>query len=122
MSESIEKDPIKEHYRQQAVEHGLEPTSTMADLTTREMELAAIFQCVEHALKTTRGGARLLEIGCGNGYLMQHIRSRHPEITLTGLDYSADMVGLAKKRQIPSCTFQQGDIRQLTFESSSFDV
>ncbi len=114
-------DIILEHYRQQAEKHQLEPTSAMLDETTRELETRAILACVAESLGSDPTGD-LLEVGCGNGYLLGLLRLQYPALRLTGCDYSPDMVALATSRQLPGCRVQREDVRDLTFASSCFDV
>jgi len=115
-------DIILEHYRRQAAEHQLQPSSAMLDETTRELEVNAILACLSAALGTTDGTGCLLEVGCGNGYLLSLIRDQYPGLELTATDYSPDMVELAESRRLPQCRVQREDARSLTFASSSFDV
>lgn len=42
--------------------------------------------------------AHLLEVGCGTGYNLKKIEQRYPNLTLTGLDASADMIEAASKK------------------------
>lgn len=119
MSSTTER--ILEHYRQEASEHDLRPTSTMKDETTREFEISSIMACLEHAASRI-SPSRLLEIGCGNGYLLGLIRDRFPDIDLVGLDLSPEMVELANKRNIPSAEIGEGDVRHLPYADGHFDV
>jgi len=41
---------------------------------------------------------RLLEVGCGTGAVIQHLRKHFPNSQLTGLDLSADMLQIARKK------------------------
>lgn len=122
MSDASHDELILEHYRKQAEAHRLEPTSTMADETTRNLEISAILACVDHALSQLGPNCRLLELGCGNGYLLSVLSDRQPSLQLTGADYSEDMVELAASRSIPNSEVRREDVRGLTFQSESFDV
>jgi len=62
-----------------------------------------------------------LEIGCGNGYLLEKLRTRFPDVGLTGVDYSPDMVALAAQRSIENCRVHRADIGALEFEDASID-
>ena len=115
-------ESILEHYRRQAEEHGLEPSSTMLDSTTREYEIEAILRCVEYALKGSTVSARLLEVGCGNGFLLNAMRASFPKLDLTGVDYSPEMVDLAGQREIADCIVQREDVRTMSFASDTFDI
>jgi ubiquinone/menaquinone biosynthesis C-methylase UbiE len=112
---------ILEHYRQEAHEHDLRPSSTMLDQTTRELEVQAILSCVEEVRRAGKPDT-LLEVGCGNGYLLEILRERFPEIRLSGIDYSPEMVSLASSRLVENCEIRRDDVRALTFPSESFDV
>lgn len=58
---------------------------------------------------------RTLDIGCGTGFLTQHLRG-----TVTGLDASDRMLVIASRR-IPARTFVHGDGLALPFPDDSFD-
>jgi SAM-dependent methyltransferase len=59
--------------------------------------------------------ARTLDVGCGTGFLSQHLRG---ELTL--FDASADMLAIAAER-VPSAAVVQGDALQLPFATGSFE-
>lgn len=121
MPDATGDEIILTHYRKQAAEHQLEASSTMLDETTREMEVGAILQCVTHALQDSPSPA-VLEVGCGNGYLLAVMRERFPNVHLTGVDYSPDMLELAQRREISDAHVAREDVRKLTLPSDSFDV
>lgn len=121
MNETLHKETILEHYRKQASEHGLESTSTMLDQTTREIEVSSILSCISY-VRERESQLRLLEIGCGNGYLLKELRNQFCDIQLTGIDYSPDMIALAQQRRIENCEVYQGDVRSPDLEPSRFDV
>jgi len=116
------EDPILEHYRREAERHAHAPTSTMADLTTRELEVEAILAWVGRAVSEASEEARILEVGCGNGYLLRALRDRFPAAALVGVDLSSDMLALARERSIPGCEIRREDVRSLPFPDASFDV
>ena len=69
---------------------------------------------------------KLLEVPVGTGVLTMPVYKDLPEAEITCLDYSADMMGAAKKRAeaagINNITFVQGDVGALPFEDESFDI
>jgi SAM-dependent methyltransferase len=51
----------------------------------------------------------LLDVGCGPGRLTRRIAERHPEVRVTGLDLSADMIRQARRGPgLPNLEFRQG--------------
>lgn len=121
LENSSEEQTIK-IYRKYASEHGLEPSSTMLDRTTREMEVSVVLSCLTHISGTFHEDLNVLDVGCGNGYLLKEIRSRFPKVRLAGIDYSPDMVKLAAQRKLASCEIRRGDVRSLKLNESAFDV
>ncbi len=89
---SFTEDQILGHYRSEAEKHGMEGTSTIQDIRTRELEMQAIFSYI-------REGYRILDVGCGNGYVAQAIVEKF-SVELHAIDFSPDMIALAKQRRI----------------------
>jgi len=58
----------------------------------------------------------LIDIGCGNGYLLQNIKEKHNHIRLTGFDVANKLV------QKSDIHFVSGNIEKLPFADRSFDV
>ena len=59
--------------------------------------------------------ARVLDVGCGTGYLTQHLGGE-----VVGLDQSAAMLDIARER-VPWAHFDRGDALNLPFADGSFD-
>ncbi len=68
----------------------------------------------------------LLEVPVGTGVLTMPLYASLPKSEITCLDYSADMMGNAKKRAaamgLSNVTFAQGDVGALPFADESFDL
>ena len=66
-------------------------------------------------------GDRLLDVGCGAGLF--EIALTHWVKKIYGIDYSKEMVRIAKKnaQKYDNIITEQGDIRNLPFEDESFD-
>jgi ubiquinone/menaquinone biosynthesis C-methylase UbiE len=117
MSNAYE-ETVTKHYEQVAEQHGLSETSTMEDTTTRRKEIEAIATVLD---KLVQQPSYLLEIGCGNGVLLDVLRTRYPDLKLAGRDFSQPMVELAESRGIANCDVARGDVRSLDFEDETFD-
>lgn len=64
-------------------------------------------------------GARLLDVGCGPGYLAAAAATLGAEAT--GIDFADAMLDLARSR-FPRIDFRQGDAEALDFPDESFDI
>jgi len=89
---SFTSDEIKRHYKSEAERYGLAGTSTIQDPRTRELERNALFSYV-------RDQARILEVGCGNGYVAEELVKRF-DVDLDAVDFSSDMITLASLRSL----------------------
>jgi ubiquinone/menaquinone biosynthesis C-methylase UbiE len=70
-------------------------------------------------------GADLLDVGTGPGILLAEVGERRPDLRLTGLDLSADMVALAGRnlRRLGNrVRLHTGDVTALPFPDDSFDL
>jgi ubiquinone/menaquinone biosynthesis C-methylase UbiE len=75
------------------------------------------------ALAKPRAGERVLDVGCGTGYLS---RILSPVITpsgqITGLDPSPPMIEHARRHAPANCTYLVGEGQDLPFPDGSFDL
>jgi tRNA (cmo5U34)-methyltransferase len=62
------------------------------DLPHRMEAFAALMEMLPPAAR------RVLDLGTGDGYTLGLVRASHPEIEGVGLDFSAEMLGLARER------------------------
>ncbi len=62
----------------------------------------------------------LLEVGCGTGIVLAHLRDSLPDAALTGVDLLPVALDVARDR-VPDATFAQSDVRDLPFVEE-FDV
>ncbi|MCC5575665.1 methyltransferase domain-containing protein [Microtetraspora sp. AC03309] len=75
------------------------------------------------ALTGARPGDRVLDVGCGTGYLTRIIaplvgRDGH----VTGVDPSTSMLDHARARAPRTCSYRVGEGQDLPFSDASFDV
>lgn len=64
-------------------------------------------------------GVRLLDVACGPGYVAAAAAARGA--TVTGVDFSAAMVALARRRH-PDIEFREGDAQALDLPDAGFDA
>ena len=105
-------DDIQRHYRSEAEKHGEKGTSTIQDIRTRQLEMEAIFSYISD-------GMRVLEVGCGNGFVAQEL-IRKFDVRLDAFDFSPDLVAIAKQRSTTGASgkvhFSLGDVLRLDVE------
>jgi ubiquinone/menaquinone biosynthesis C-methylase UbiE len=82
-------DQVKAHWERWAAEYG---TSLRATTKTHTIKLLEIFALVRHI----PAGARMLDVGCGNGYNALSFAETVAGIRVTGVDYSPDMIANAR--------------------------
>ena len=117
-----DQDIIQQHYRKIAEQFGDSPQSTMTDDITRQREMSMIRAFIEvlekrHNLQPMR----VMDLGCGNGVMLADLALEHSH-DYVGFDYSPDLLEIAEGRNLPNCTWQQGDARELPFADADFDA
>jgi ubiquinone/menaquinone biosynthesis C-methylase UbiE len=121
MSEKPYSNVILDHYRGEVEAHGLAASSTMQDDVTRNREIEAIRTALHYVI-SAKPIRDVLEIGSGNGYLLELLRRQFATIELTAVEYTPEMVALARSRELANCNVVQGDVRALAASDASFDV
>lgn len=66
--------------------------------------------------------ARILEVGCGTGFLTRHIRTQWPDAELAVSDLAPEMVGQAARNPMLSASFFTMDGEWPCFEGEWFDL
>jgi ubiquinone/menaquinone biosynthesis C-methylase UbiE len=112
---------IREHYRAVAETHGASPRSTMEDEFVRAKEIECITNFHRFMKEEEQRPLQVLEVGCGNGYALEVLSSANEDDRFWGLDFSEELLSIARQRPLRNCTFLQGDTRALDAEPKSFD-
>jgi demethylmenaquinone methyltransferase/2-methoxy-6-polyprenyl-1,4-benzoquinol methylase len=66
-------------------------------------------------------GAKILDLCCGTGDLARIVKKIQPQAEVTGVDFSAQMLEIART-QCANITLLQDDVNQLRFDNGSFDI
>jgi len=75
------------------------------------------------ALARVRPGDRVLDVGCGTGYLTRILAAlAGADGQVTGVDPSARMIEYARRRAPLNCTYVAGEAQSLDLPDESFDV
>jgi ubiquinone/menaquinone biosynthesis C-methylase UbiE len=91
------------------------------DLMARWLMRPAYHRIATDLASAVPDGAALLDVGTGPGVLLMELAKHRPDLRLTGLDLSEDMVALARKN-LPGRTVEAGDVQAMPFGDASFDV
>ena len=69
------------------------------------------------------GGSRILEVGCGSGFLLEALAAAHPTLHFVGIDpYENGFESTDHSASAASnCVIYKGEVSQLLEESQSFD-
>ncbi|MDQ6958126.1 MAG: methyltransferase domain-containing protein [Mariprofundaceae bacterium] len=67
-------------------------------------------------------GQRLLDVGCGTGFLLEKVISTFPDTHIAGMDPSPEMLGMARGKCLNGIDFMEGWAESLPFRDDSFDV
>ncbi len=69
-----------------------------------------------------REGEEILEVGCGEGYLMGHLQRHYPAPRMAGLDISFGIVQTATQQGCPQVPFLQASVYELPWVDQSWDI
>jgi ubiquinone/menaquinone biosynthesis C-methylase UbiE len=111
---------IKHFWDQQAEKLGSDPLATTHDRLLRDLEVAAILKYIP------KKKCKVVDIGCGNGFnTFAYAKARSSEFL--GVDYSEKMIShankaLKKNKLKGKLAFQTGNVLDLHFKKSSFDI
>lgn len=75
-------------------------------------------------LRTALGshaGPELLDVGCGEGYVLCHLQEAFPGLIMQGMDGDLEALDQAREK-MPGVHFWQGDATLLPFQDRSFDT
>jgi len=108
---------IKEYYAEVAKEFGVSEQSTTKDSNIRKIEVQKIIECLNVLIEKD---AKILEVGCGNGYTAQQIAELGYHLTC--IDFCEDFIEIAKRRNLRNVKFKVGDVLNLHFLDDSFDL
>ncbi len=95
-------------YSLDAKKFGDSSLSTMNDQFIRKKEIEFIKHSINSYQKKTDN--EILDMGCGNGYLLSEL-SKLPN-NYTGIDLNQEMIEIAKNRNLSNCDFFKHDINK----------
>jgi len=100
-------------------------SSRVYDLVSRRVLRIMYRRLATDAATLAPTGAAVLDVGTGPGVLLVELAKRRPDLALTGVDLSADMITAATRNLAPYGDRAQasvGDVTHLPFADRSFDL
>lgn len=99
--------------------------SRIYDLVARRLLRGVYRRLADDVAGDAPQAGAVLDVGTGPGVLLAEIAGRRPDLHLTGIDLSADMVAAAERNlnQFGArATVRVGDVTDLPFPDQSFDL
>jgi len=71
-------------------------------------------------LKAT-GAKRILDAGCGEGFVVSYLLQENDRLAITGLDCSLEALDMARQ-MVSGVLFDVGDLREMPYSDDDFDL
>ena len=117
----MKESKVSNHYDEEVKNFGSTAQCTMPDLFIRNLEIKKIFNSINNLSEERTSCLNILEIGCGNGYVLEKI-SREIKANFIGIDINKKMIELAKKRKLKNVKFLADDILKTKLKQNTFDI
>ncbi len=85
---------IKDYWNQRAAENSGSLTATTQDIWMRRLEVACLIGMLEKL--NLKPGARVADMGCGDGNTILQLARQFPDFEFTGFDYAPQMIETAQ--------------------------
>lgn len=113
---------ILQHYKKVAQNWGDGPMSSMQDQFIRQKEVEFILQEVGRFCQEVNPSPRILEVGCGNGYLLSLLNKNFPKAALFGREFSPELLSISLSRNLSGVDIEWGDCRLENFFPGPVDL
>jgi ubiquinone/menaquinone biosynthesis C-methylase UbiE len=114
------------HFRHRNVARVFEGRSSRVyDFLSRRVLRGVYRQLAADAAPLAPEGGAVLDVGTGPGVLLVEFAKHRPDLSLTGVDLSADMIASATRNLEPfsdRAVARVGDVTRLPFPDGSFDL
>jgi ubiquinone/menaquinone biosynthesis C-methylase UbiE len=100
-------------------------SSRIYDLVSRRLLRGLYRRLAADVAGVAPEGGAVLDVGTGPGVLLVELAARRPDLQLTGVDLSADMIAAATRNLGPvreRASARVGDVTNLPFPDHSFDL
>jgi len=106
---------IEEYYSKQAESYATSWASTMVERDIREKEIESLIKIITvlKSKKSNLESLRILEIGCGNGYVAGRLKCEFDGLLIDAFDSNAEFIEIALKRNLDKTSFKVGSFEEL---------
>src|SRR5215813_6116613 len=112
----MSSDEIRHYWQERARKHAGSPAATTDDIYLRQLEISTLID----ALRSFGiANAKVLDVGCGDGYSTLEVSEAVPGAEFVGIDYAVDMIAAAQQNLIKHpgladrVAFSAGDVTAL---------
>jgi ubiquinone/menaquinone biosynthesis C-methylase UbiE len=126
MNKKVNQPDINDHYTNISSSIGTTWSSTMLDREIREKEIDNLIKLIYHiSSQKNLLNLKILDIGCGNGYVISRLHCEFPLLTIDGVDINSGMIELAESRLLPRTRFLQAsctDLEKISIDANTYDL
>ncbi|MBC8489578.1 MAG: class I SAM-dependent methyltransferase, partial [Bacteroidetes bacterium] len=117
----MKTDSVKKHYSKEAEAFCNSKQATMRDTYQRDKEIEKTIEYL-NTLKACFERPKLLEVGCGNGYVVEQISRELDFASIICIDICEEFIEIARERNLKNVTFKVQDVLNMEFDNASFDI
>lgn len=111
-------DRIRAFWDDRARQFGTEGRATLRETHLREVEVRTMMRRIAR-----RRPARVLDVGCGNGWSTRQYARAFPRTQFIGVDFSCEMIRFARQEPLANCSFFEGNVLDAsTIPTGPFDL
>ena len=121
-------EDIRNHWKDWASKYKTDLRATTKTSTAKQIEINALLNIVKNLTSSFDKKAKILEVGCGNGYNLLALFEKYPNYIYKGIDFIEEMIASAidirnKKGILSECIdFKVGDILKDELIDESYDL
>ena len=93
----------------------------VSNLNQKILHLVQNSLVIQQDANNQSDAVKILDAGCGEGFISNLIYTNCTNIEITGLEYTEEALRIARKMN-PQISFIQGDIVKMPFVSGAFDI
>jgi trans-aconitate methyltransferase len=115
MNKETRQPDIDKHYTEISSKVGTNWSSTMLDREIREKEIDNLIRLIlQFKRESDSVTLKVLDVGCGNGYVAARLQCEFPFLKIDGVDTNLSMVDCANSRKLPNTKFYNASAAQLS--------